>query len=668
MELKLLFDIVIIFCLSIVVVFIFHKLRLPAIIGFLLTGLIAGPYGFEMISTVHQVELLAEIGILLLLFTIGIEFSFKEILQLKKPVLVGGSLQVILTIVIVYAVATFNVPVGEAVFIGFLIALSSTAIVLRILNDKGLIDSPQGRNALAILIYQDIIVVPMMLVIPILAGASGDIVNSILLLTGKAVLVIIFVFASTKYIVPFVLFNIAKTKSRELFLLSIFVICFGIVALTSLIGLSLALGAFLAGLIISESDYSHQALGNVLPFRDIFTSLFFVSIGMLLNFRFLLDNILFVALFSIVIIIVKFKITTLSVWLTGMPLRTAILAGFALSQVGEFSFILAKSGLDYGFLSGDAYQSFLSISIVTMALTPFLINYSQHGADLLLKFPIPKRIKREAFYQRAEKSKPNQNDHIIIIGYGVNGKNLALSAKAANIPYIIIEMNVDTVKREKALGEPIYFGDASNEEVLLFAGIKSARIIVVAINDITAVRRITSNINHMNPSVHSIIRTRHVTEMEMLYKLGASEVIPEEFETSVEIFTRVLSTYLVPQNEIQTFVDQIRTSGYKMFRSLSSQTDSFPGIKLHFPDVEICTFVIESNSAVVSKTLAELELRKKYEITLLAIKKETKTITNPPADTTLNTGDIVFVLTKHEKLLEISNLFKNKQIENKSEQ
>ncbi len=659
MELNLLFDIVNIFFLSIFVVFFFHKLHLPAIIGFLLTGLIAGPYGFELVSSVHDVEILAEIGILLLLFTIGIEFSFKEILQIKKPVLLGGSLQVILTILLVYAVAQFRVPVGEAVFIGFLITLSSTAIVLRILNDKGQIDSPHGRNALAILIFQDIIVVPMMLLLPILAGVGGDILNSILLLSGKAVLVIIFVFVSTKYVVPFVLFYIAKTKSRELFLLSIFVICFGIVALTSIIGLSLALGAFLAGLIISESDYSHQALGNVLPFRDIFTSLFFISIGMLLDINFLLDNFLFVVFFSIVIIIVKFKLTTISVWFTGMPLRTSIIAGLSLSQVGEFSFILAKSGLDFGFLSGDAYQSFLSISIVTMALTPFLINSSHASANLLLKLPFPKKIKREAFYKREEKQKPNLKDHLIIIGYGVNGKNLAHSAKTANIPYIIIEMNVDTVKKEKSLGEPIFFGDASNEEVLIFAGIKTARIIVVAINDIAAVRRITSNINTLNKGIHSIIRTRHITEMEMLYKLGASEVIPEEFETSVEIFTRVLSKYLVPQNEIRNFVDEIRTNGYQMFRSLSGQSNSFPGIKLHFPDLEICTFAIENKSEANNKSLAELNLRKNYGGTVLAIKSESKTITNPQADSKLKTGDIVFVLSKHENISDISKIFRS---------
>ena len=664
MELKLLFEIVVIFSLSIIVVFLFHKIKLPAIIGFLLTGLIAGPYGFEFVSDVHDVEYLAEIGILLLLFTIGIEFSFKEILQLKKPVLLGGSLQVLLTIAVVFGVAHFNVPLNEAVFIGFLITLSSTAIVLRILNDKGQIDSPHGRNALAILIYQDIIVVPMMLVIPILAGTSGNLTNEILLLVGKAALVILFVFVSTKYIVPFLLFNIAKTKSRELFLLSIFVICFGIVGLTSLIGLSLALGAFLAGLIISESDYSHQALGNVLPFRDIFTSLFFVSIGMLLDFRFLLDNLLFVLLISLIIIIVKFKVTSFSVWLTGMPLRTAILTGLALSQVGEFSFILAKTGLDFGFLSGSAYQSFLSISIITMALTPFLINFSQTGANMILKLPIPRKIKREAFHQREERHKPNLTDHLIIVGYGVNGKNLALSAKAANIPYIILEMNVDTVKREKALGEPIFFGDASNEEVLIFAGIKSARIIVVAINDITAVRRITSNIKALNPAIHSIIRTRHVNEMEMLYKLGASEVIPEEFETSVEIFTRVLSKYLVPQNQITEFVDRIRTSGYHMFRSLSPETNSFPGIKLHFPDLEVCSFVVEENSFAAGKTLAELNLRNNYGLTLLAIRNESETNSNPTAQSKLLPKNIVFVLAKHEAVKEASKLFKNQYEEN----
>ena len=276
MEILLLNDIIIIFGLSIVVLFISHRFRIPAIVGFLLTGILAGPHGLRLIKAVHEVEILAEIGIVLLLFTIGIEFSLKKLLQIKKSVLVGGSLQVFLALVAaIFLVNQFVQKLGEVVFIGFLVSLSSTAIVLKLLQERAEVDSPHGRTALGILIFQDIIIVPMILFTPLLTGAGGNVSKSLLILTAKGVGIILFVIISARWIVPYVLYQIARTRQRELFLLSIVVICLGIAWLTSSAGLSLALGAFLAGLIISESEYSHQALGSILPFRDVFTSFFF---------------------------------------------------------------------------------------------------------------------------------------------------------------------------------------------------------------------------------------------------------------------------------------------------------------------------------------------------------------------------------------------------------
>ncbi len=287
MDIPVLNDIVIIFGLAIAVLFICHRLRVPAVVGFILTGIFVGPYGLGLVKALHEVEMFAEVGVVLLLFTIGIEFSLERLLQIKKSVLVGGSLQVLLTFLATWFIARqFGQSSGEAVFIGFLVALSSTAIVLKLIQERAEVDTPHGRTTLGILIFQDIIIVPMILVTPILAGATGNVWETLFFLLAKGIGIIVLVMVSARWIVPQVLYQIARTRNQELFLLSVIVICLGIAWLTSRVGLSLALGAFLAGLIISESEYSHQALGNILPFRDVFTTFFFVSIGMMLDIGF----------------------------------------------------------------------------------------------------------------------------------------------------------------------------------------------------------------------------------------------------------------------------------------------------------------------------------------------------------------------------------------------
>jgi len=447
----------------------------------------------------------------------------------------GGAIQVLLTFIAGFATALkFGQPFGEAVFIGFLVSLSSTAIVLKLFQERAEIDSPHGRTGLGILIFQDIIVVPMMLLIPLLGGATESLGGSLFILMAKGLGIIVLVIIGAKWIVPQILYQIARTRIRELFLLVVIVICLAVAWLTSSAGLSLALGAFLAGLIISESEYSHQALGNILPFRDVFTSFFFVSIGMLLDIAFLLQHPGVIVLIALGIFVVKTLSAGLATVLLGFPLRTAILVGLALSQVGEFSFILSKAGVEYGLLAGGAYQLFLAVTVLTMALTPFIIDLAPRTADLVLRLPMHGRLK-SGFYPVQEIEDVGKRDHLIIVGFGVNGRNLARVARTGSIPYVIIEMNPETVREEKKGGELIYYGDATQEVVLERADIKDARVVVVAINDPTATRRITDIARRMNPKVYIIVRTRYLQELKPLYDLGANEVIPEEFETSVEI-------------------------------------------------------------------------------------------------------------------------------------
>ncbi|MDA8233424.1 MAG: cation:proton antiporter [Clostridia bacterium] len=657
MEIPLLKDILIIFGLSVVVLFIFHRLKIPTVVGFLLTGIMAGPHGLRLVDGLHEVEVLAEFGVVLLLFTIGMEFSFERLAQIKKPVLVGGSFQVFFTILVAFLLTwALGLPFGQAVFIGFLVSLSSTAIVLKLIQERAEVDSPHGRTTLGILIFQDIIIVPLMLFTPLLAGGTGDMGQALLILLAKGIGVILLVVVGTRWVVPQLLYQIAKTRDRELFLLSIVAICVAVAWVTNAAGLSLALGAFLAGLIISESEYSHQALGNVLPFKDVFTSFFFVSIGMLLNLNFLLEQSVLVFAIALVVLGLKTLIAGMAAIILGYPLRIVILVGLALSQVGEFSFILSKTGVKHGLLKGDVYQMFLAVSVLTMAATPFIIAAAPRVAQGVIRLPLPAKLKAGQLLLEEDRG-ADLKDHLIIIGFGLNGKNLARAASAAEIPYLILEMNTDSVRSGRENGEPIMFGDATQEAVLHHANIKEGRVAVVAISDPAATRRITEVLRRINPKIYILVRTRYLQELESLYQLGADEVIPEEFETSVEIFTRVLKKYLIPRDEIESFVAEVRADGYDMFRTIAKKSASFSDLKIHLPEIEISTFRINENSPAAEKTLAQIELRKKHGVTLLAIRRNAETLFMPHGDTKIQANDVVVVVGKRNKLSEVNKLF-----------
>jgi len=660
MEVALFKDLLLIFSLAIAVLLLCQRVNLPTVVGFLLTGILAGPYGFGLISAIHEVEILAEIGVVLLLFTIGVEFSLQEFMRMKKSVVFGGSLQVILTFLVSFAISVqLGRSFNEAVFVGFFISLSSTAIVLKILQEKAEFESPHGRMALAVLIFQDIAVVPMILFTPLLVGEVAQLGKPLLFLALKGIGVFALVAISAKWVVPGLLYQIVRSRSRELFLLSVLVMCFGIAWLTYLAGLSLALGAFLAGLIISESEYGHHALGNIVPFRDVFTSLFFVSIGMLLDLGFLIKHPDQVVMIVLAVVIAKTLLAIIAVLLLGFPLRTAIIVGLTLCQVGEFSFILARIGADYGLLTGDTFQLFLAVAVVTMGATPFIMALAPRAADASLRLPLPLRLK-SGFSTKSESMSSHRiqelADHLIIVGYGLNGRNVATAAKTAKIPYVIIEINPETVRKEKKAGEPIMYGDATHEAVLVHSGIEDGRVMVVVISDPNATGRITAVARRLNPRIHIIARSRFFEEVASLHELGANEVIAEEYETSIEIFSRVLSKYLVPKGEIQRFIMETRVGGYQMFREPIQNSGSWCDLELHLSGMEITTVRASEKAPLVGKSLAETGLRKKYGVTLLAVKRGEKVMANPDGQMQIREGDILIIIGSPDSIVTVIDL------------
>jgi len=660
MEYEFLKSLEIIFVASAVVILLLYKLKIPSLVGFIVAGIIIGPYGIGIVKDTHFIQILAEIGVILLLFTIGIEFSMAKLVRIKKAVLGGGGIQVLLTILLSAALTYVAIrDINRSIFFGFLYALSSTAIVLKLLTEKGEIDSPHGRTMVGILIFQDLCIVPLMMLIPVLSGGLIDILD-ISIKMGKALLIIGIVLLSARWLVPLLLHQVVHTRSRELFLSTIILLCLGIALITSRFGLSLALGAFMAGLIISESEYAHQAISDILPFKDSFMGLFFVSIGMLMNIEFVFNNVLKIA--SIVLFIFGLKIITgtVSAVIIGATLRSSLYAGIGLAQIGEFSFVLAIARKASGLITEDFYQIFLSSSVVTMILTPFIMQIAPIASDWTVSRGIFKKISKLQRISESESFPKRKHDHVIIIGFGLNGRNLATVLREAEIPYVVLEMNSDTVRDMKKKGEPIYFGDGTSKEILHKLGIQKARLLVIAISDPASTRRIVSIARQENPDIYIIVRTRYIIEVDDLRQLGADEVIPEEFETSIEIFSRVLHQYSFPRNVILDMVEKIRSNSYTALRNIDVPKRHLFEEHEWLPEIELDGFRIPDGSHISDKSIKELQVRKKSGVTVIAVKRDQKVYINPEPDFIFKAGDIVLFTGDKKSMHNALNYFKGK--------
>lgn len=658
MHIPLLTDVVVIFALAVVVLLVCHYARVPTVIGLLVTGAIAGPYGFRFVSAVENVEMLAEIGVILLLFTIGLEFSLRDLLRMKRAVLLGGVLQVVLTLVlsVLCAAIAGGTAFRTSIFIGFLVSLSSTAIVLKDFQERATVESPQGKAALAVLIFQDIAVVPMMIATPILGGNASPAPMEIVKLLAQAVGIVAVVLLAARSVIPRLLHHIARMRSRELFLLSVVVVCFAVAWLTSSIGLSLALGAFLAGLIISESEYSYQALSSILPFRDIFTSFFFVSIGMLLNVRVVLEEPVAIGVLVVLVFAVKVVTGFIALRIAGFSLRASLLAALAVWQIGEFAFILSRVGVDAGLLSAEMYQIFLAVTIITMAATPFTLRLAPSVAQRVLRSALVRRVSQARTETDAPPVDEGLRDHLIVIGFGPSGRHLVKAARVAHIPYTIIEMNAETVEAERSKGEPVFYGDASQEYILEHVKIRQARVVVIAISDLFATRQAVQMARYLNPNVHIIARTRFLHEEQALYDLGASEVIPEELEASIEIFSRVLVKYFVPHDDVEQLIAEVRADKYKMLRSTDVPSTTFPDVRSYLSDMDIATVRVKARSVVLGRTLDDIALRRDYGVTLLAIRRGAELVANPGADIALEGNDILVLFGAPENIARVAEL------------
>jgi len=556
-ELAFLKDLVVVLAAALLAVVVLGRLHVPSIAGFIVAGVLVGPGVLGLIDDVHQIEVLAEVGIVLLLFGIGLELSVDRIRRLWREVLIGGALQVGATILATFGLARlFGIDSSRAVFLGFVIAVSSTAIVLRGLSSRGQLDAPHGQLAVGILIFQDLCVVPMMLVLPLLAGRGGS-TGQAALAVGLAVAVLGGALFAARVVVPPLLHAASRTRQREVFVLAVAVICLGIAWGVSLAGVSVALGAFLAGLVVSGSEFRHQALSDVIPLREILAGVFFVSVGMLLDTSDVIGKIGPVLGLLLAMLVGKFLLVLLAATLMRRPLRVSMLAAVALCQVGEFSFVLLAGGRANDLIAEPLGGNLVVAVILSMLVTPFLIRLGPHLVAGARRLGTAPRLPGLDEFEQRDRTE-GLRDHVIIAGYGLAGQELSRTLETCHVPYVVVDINVENVRLARRDGVRALFGDVTSPEVLFHLDIEHARELVISVNDPDASERAVWLARRAAKDLRIIVRAAYMLDVDRLRRAGASEVVTAEVEAAVEIAYLILKGHDAPPATLKQQLTRIR--------------------------------------------------------------------------------------------------------------
>ncbi len=644
-------ELAIICALGVLVTLVLARLRLPTVAGLLSAGALAGPYALGWVKSIHSIEILAEIGVVLLLFTIGLEFSLSRLKTIFRQVALGGAIQVGLTAAATAAVVVaLGGTVNEGVFYGFVFALSSTAIVLRALGERRELDAPHGRFIVGTLIFQDLCVVPMVLIVPLLApGAGGDGLGGILQAVGNALLkaaaVVIGVVVVARLVVPRLLKLVDANRSREVFLLTVLGLCIGTAWLTSLAGLSLALGAFLGGMVVADTEYGHRAMGDMLPLRDAFVSVFFVSLGMLFDPRVVLEHPLAFGAFAASFLLVKGLLATLAALAMRFPARVAWLAGVGLAQFGEFGFVLAQLGREAGVVTTEALAPVLAAGILSMFLTPLLVRMAPHvtaGEKILA--PLAKLLGATSEVARDESAAHEARaGHVVLIGYGVAGRLVGRALRASGQSYVVLELNAETVRALRAEGEPIHYADATSVEALEHADLPKASALVLLMNDPDAARRVVGVAKRVAPQVPVLMRARYVLERDALLDAGATDVVAEEVEGGIEMLARLLRRLEVPRNLIDEQIHEVRVSLQPAERALPIPRKTLEEHRA-LAGLKIESVLIREGAPGAGRSLVELDLRKRTGALIIALRRDGALLDQPDPQAPLRPGDIAYVV------------------------
>ena len=654
-ELTLLIDLTLLVGMAIPIVALAHRVSVPPLVGFLLAGVLVGPNGLGLIGNTEEVEVLSELGVALLLFAVGLELSLSHVRQWARSVFISGSLQVGATLLCVAGAAmAFGIPTGQAIFYGAIAAMSSTAIVTKSYADRAELDSAHGRAVISVLLFQDLCVLPLILLLPVLAGMGSADMGAVGMEFLRGLLIMTVLVVGGRFVVRRTLDRIVLFRDRDLFTLCVGFFGIGTAVVTASAGFSIAIGAFIAGLIISESEYGLQALSDVLPFRALFSGIFFISIGMLLDVSVLMTQLEVLLPMLTGLIALKILLVVVSVLAVGASLSTALISGLSLAQIGEFSILLAAVGLPLGLFREGDYQVFLSAAVLSMMATPFMIRAARPVAERIA--PSGRRLKSRG--SRAADTSESLSDHTVIVGYGVAGRYLARVLDAAGIPCIVVEHDAELVRRARRDEIPVAFGDGTQPTVLEHVGAQRARVIVFAISAPAEESRGVVVARDLNPSAHIVVRTRYTSSIDELMSVGASDVVVEEFEASIELFAKALESYRIPINKIWEEAEAVRTEHYGLLRGTAHPNLRLDAIK-HLGIHDALELVeITEGARVTGKSATSLKLRSRTGAVQLAVVRDGHPLYRRDPEFHYETGDTVVLVGDRESLDRAIALFR----------
>jgi CPA2 family monovalent cation:H+ antiporter-2 len=632
---------------AVLVVVLFRSLHLPPLLGYLLVGVAVGPFALAWIPDTAEGRHLAEFGIVFLMFSIGLEFSLSKLFQLRRAVFGVGLAQVLLTLATVLLLsAIVGAPWQAALALGGAVAMSSTAIVLRVLADRMQLETPHGRDILGVLLFQDLAVVPLLILIPAIADGSGDLAQRLVVALAKAgaVLAVVLFFGQTLMRAWFHI--VARRRSHELFILNVLLITLGLAWLTERAGLSLALGAFLAGMLIAETEYRHQVDEDIRPFREVLLGLFFVTIGMRLDLGTVASNIVLTLAITALLITFKFLLVTGLARAFGSTPGAALRAGLALAQAGEFSLVIIVQAYSLALVDRDLTQLVVAAMLLSMLAAPFLIQASDR---LALRWSSSEWMQRSIALHRVAAQSLTTERHVIVCGYGRTGQRLAHLLEQEGIPIIALDTDPERIRGAGEAGERVVYGDASRHETLVAAGVTRASALVVTFADTELALRILHHVRALNPGLPVIVRTVDDANLDRLIAAGASEVVPETFESSLMLASHALVLLGIPLRRVVRRIREVREARYSLLRGFfhggTDEADDFDEAQ----EPRLHSVTLAAGAIAAGSRLGEIGLEN-LGVGVTALRRQDTRLISPGPETTLEVGDVVVLRGTGEQL------------------
>lgn len=652
-NLALLINITVVFVTAFIGGFIARKLKLPTLVGYLLAGVAIGPFTPGFVGDIGDISQLAEMGVIFMLFGVGLHFSLKDLWDVRHIAIPGAILQILLATALGLALTQlWGWSIGAGLALGLAISVASTVVLLRGLADNGLLNTPHGQVAIGWLILEDLATVAILVLLPAMVGGTGE--GDPLLNAGRAILltvifVVLMLFVGAK-LLPWLLTRIARTRSRELFILTVVAVALGTaLAAAELFSVSLALGAFLAGVVIGESDVSQQVGAEILPFRDVFTVLFFVSVGMLVNPLSLLTNAGEVVALTLLIIVGKGVLTVLLGLVLPASARTMLVVAAGLSQIGEFSFIVGQASVALGLMTQEQYGLILAGALISIVLNPLMFKAIPYAETALQRFPaLWKRLNRgEAVPESVDH---DQNEHVVVVGYGRVGEHIVNVLEQLNVPHLVVERDAIHAAEFQKRGIPTLFGDAANSEILTHVGLEAARALVVTVPDETSAELIVAGARDLAPDLPIIARAASRAGVRRLTEHGAQDVIHPELEGGLEIVRHTLLALDYPMGQVQGYIDAVRRDAYDTTVMNIEERRMLDQLVSAVRGTEIAWRKIWAGSPLIGQSLAEANLRANVGASVVAVMRGERVVANPDSNIAFAEGDIIGLLGDAEQV------------------